>query len=190
MTFRERLLDGLVDSIVERGFRGTSVTDIVRHAKTSRRTFYQEFSSREDCFHALIKRVGAQITREISAAVDPAAQPEAQVRQAVSTYFEIVERQPELSLSWVRETPALGDEALQVLRDTRAGYADLLAALTDTENLRAIGVRPVSKETATMLVGGVRELTALFVEEGHDRDRIVEAAVAGSLALLLSSKPR
>jgi AcrR family transcriptional regulator len=36
--FRGRLLDGLADSITERGYRTTTVADVVRHAKTSKRT--------------------------------------------------------------------------------------------------------------------------------------------------------
>ena len=38
--FRRRLLDGLAASISERGYRDTTVADIVRHARTSKRTFY------------------------------------------------------------------------------------------------------------------------------------------------------
>ena len=39
--FRGRLLDGLATSIGERGYRDTTVADIVRHARTSKRTFYE-----------------------------------------------------------------------------------------------------------------------------------------------------
>ncbi|MDQ2627538.1 MAG: TetR/AcrR family transcriptional regulator, partial [Actinomycetota bacterium] len=38
--FRRRLLDGLADSIAERGYRASTVADIVRAARTSKRTFY------------------------------------------------------------------------------------------------------------------------------------------------------
>ena len=52
--FRRRLLDGLAASIGERGYRDTTVADIVRHARTSKRTFYGEFSSKEECFIELL----------------------------------------------------------------------------------------------------------------------------------------
>ena len=45
--FRDRLLDGMAASIIERGFRDTTVADIVRHARTSKRTFYAQFASKE-----------------------------------------------------------------------------------------------------------------------------------------------
>ena len=48
--FRLRLLEGLAASIGERGYRATTVADIVRHARTSKRTFYDQFASKEQCF--------------------------------------------------------------------------------------------------------------------------------------------
>ena len=42
--FRVRLLDGLATSIGERGYRASTVADIVRHARTSKRTFYDQFA--------------------------------------------------------------------------------------------------------------------------------------------------
>ena len=53
--FGSRLLDGLAASISERGYRDTTVADIVRHARTSKRTFYGEFSSKEECFIELLR---------------------------------------------------------------------------------------------------------------------------------------
>ena len=47
---RERLLDGLAASITEVGYRTTTVADIVRRARTSRRTFYEHFSDKEQAF--------------------------------------------------------------------------------------------------------------------------------------------
>ena len=45
--FRRRLLDGLAASIEERGYRETTVADIVRHARTSKRTFYDHFPTKD-----------------------------------------------------------------------------------------------------------------------------------------------
>ena len=52
--FRLRLLDGLATSIGERGYRASTVADIVRHARTSKRTFYDQFASKEQCFLELL----------------------------------------------------------------------------------------------------------------------------------------
>ncbi len=71
--FRQRLLDGLASAIEADGYRNTTVADIVRGARTSRRTFYEHFDSKEACFVALLTDANAKMIREISAAVDPGA---------------------------------------------------------------------------------------------------------------------
>jgi AcrR family transcriptional regulator len=44
--FRRRLLEGMAAAIRESGFRDSTVADVVRHARTSRRTFYEHFASK------------------------------------------------------------------------------------------------------------------------------------------------
>ncbi len=73
LPFRRRLLDGLAASIGERGYRDTTVADIVRHARTSKRTFYGEFSSKEECFIELLAASNQEMIARIRGAVDPEA---------------------------------------------------------------------------------------------------------------------
>ena len=84
--FRLRLLDGLATSIGERGYRATTVADIVRHARTSKRTFYDQFASKEQCFLELLRADIEKLGESIRAAVDPEADWHLQIRQAVEAY--------------------------------------------------------------------------------------------------------
>src|SRR5438874_8753177 len=93
-TFRQRLVDGLAASIVADGYRNTTVADIVRRARTSRRTFYAHFSDKEACFVTLLTEANAQMVRHISAAVDPTAPWTSQVRQAVEAWIASTEARP------------------------------------------------------------------------------------------------
>ena len=81
--FRQRLLDGLAASITERGYRASTVADIVRHARTSKRTFYDQFPSKEQCFLELLHADVGKLGENIRAAVDPDADWQTQIRQAV-----------------------------------------------------------------------------------------------------------
>lgn len=49
---RERLLAATAKAVEERGFAKVRVSDIVRHAAVSRRTFYEHFANRDDCLAA------------------------------------------------------------------------------------------------------------------------------------------
>src|SRR3954453_18444532 len=96
--FRERLLEGLAASIREKGLQGTQISDIVRHARTSRRTFYECFADKESCFVELVEASNLAIVDEMRVAVDPAAAWDVQVDQAIESYLEALSRNPSLTV--------------------------------------------------------------------------------------------
>jgi AcrR family transcriptional regulator len=182
--FRQRLLDALAESIAADGYPRTTVADIVRRARTSRRTFYANFSSKEDCFTALHTEGNADMIRQIYAAVDRAAPWQKQVRQAVEAWVATGESDPTLTLSWIRDVPAMGAASRRLQRDTMEAVIVMIQTLAESDVLRAAGVGPVSRERAIMLLGGLRELTAITVENGGRMRDITEEAVDSCIALL------
>ena len=182
--FRQRLLDAFAASIKEDGYAKTTVADIVRRARTSRRTFYEHFTSKEDCFVALHTATNAEIIRQIYAAVDRTAPWEMQVRQAVGAWIAAAESIPTLMLSWIRDVPALGTGGRGLQRDVMEAFIVMVQTLSDTAELRAAGVEPISRQRAIMLLGGLRELTAITVENGGHITDITAEAVDASLALV------
>ncbi|WP_173135898.1 TetR/AcrR family transcriptional regulator [Kibdelosporangium persicum] len=183
-TFRQRLLDGLAASIVQDGYRNTTVADIVRRARTSRRTFYEHFASKEECFSALLTAANAEMIRYISAAVDPKAPWQDQIRQAVEAWIACAESTPAIMVSWIRDLPSLGAAARQLQRDMMEAFVEMVQTLCDTDELRAAGVRPVSRQEAVILLGGLRELIATTVEDGGRPTDIADVAVRSAIALL------
>jgi AcrR family transcriptional regulator len=47
---RARLYGGMIESVYQRGYAGTSVAHVIALAGVSRRAFYEQFSNKEDCF--------------------------------------------------------------------------------------------------------------------------------------------
>jgi AcrR family transcriptional regulator len=182
--FRRRLLDGLAASIIERGYRASTVADIVRHARTSKRTFYGQFPSKEQCFLELLHVDVGKLADEIRNAVDPAEDWQAQIRQAVEAYVSHIESRPAITLSWIRELPSLGAAARPAQRRGMQLLTSLLVGLSGNPGFREAGLAPLTRPKAVILVGGLRELTALAVEDGHGAREIVEPAVDASVALL------
>lgn len=183
-SFRERLILGMADSVRERGFRETTIADVVRHARTSRRTFYAEFASREECYAAMLEKMNEALREQIAAAADPAAPWQAQVRQAVLAYVDRSADEPALTVSWIRELPALGELGRQVQRHAMDSLADLLVEQAGTARFREAGTVPMTRPLAMILLGGIRELTAAIVEDDGDIHDLTEVAVAAATALL------
>jgi AcrR family transcriptional regulator len=182
--FRLRLLDGLAASIGERGYRATTVADIVRHARTSKRTFYDQFEGKEPCFLELVHTEIERTAEDIRAAVDPEADWHQQIRQAVEGYVGSIESRPAMTLAWIRELPSLGDIARPVQRHSLRSLTTLLIDLTSSPGVRRANLPPLTPPLAVILVGGLRELTALAVEDGRPVREIVEPAIDASIALL------
>jgi AcrR family transcriptional regulator len=183
-SFRRRLLDGLAASISERGYRETTVADIVRHARTSKRTFYGEFSSKEECFIELLWNGNQEMIAKIRGAVDPEADWLEQIRQAVHAWVADIQERPAVSLSWIRELPALGHDVRDMQRQGMAGILEMLVDISTNPGFRRAGIAPMTYQMAVLLFGGLRELSAITVEDGADVHEIVETAVAGSIAIL------
>jgi AcrR family transcriptional regulator len=182
--FRDRLVEGLGASIGERGYRDTTVADIVRHARTSKRTFYEQFASKEECLIELLRRNNEDLIANIQAAVDREADWQEQIRQASIAYVDHIGSRPAITLSWIREAPALGIVARPLNRVAMEALTDMLVNLTDSPGFRRADLPPISRPLALILLGGLRELTALFVEDDRDVQGIVEHAIAAATAIL------
>jgi hypothetical protein len=122
----------------------------------------------------------------VRAAVDPDAAWQDQVRQAVSAYVDTIDANPAVTLSWIRELPALGEAARPMLRRGFGRLASMIVELSTSPGFHRAGLAPLSPAIAVILVGGLRELTAQAVEDESPIDTIVEPAVAASIALLSS----
>jgi AcrR family transcriptional regulator len=182
--FRNRLIDGLGASIGERGYRDTTVADIVRHARTSKRTFYEQFASKEECLIELLRRNNEDLIANIQAAVEPEADWQEQIRQAAEAYVDHIGSRPAITLSWIREAPALGVVAQPLNRRAMEALTDMLVNLTDSPGFRRADLPPISRPLALILLGGLRELTAMLVEDNRDVHEIIAPAIAAATAIL------
>jgi len=165
--FRERLLQGMAAAVRERGFRDATVADVVRHARTSRRTFYAYFPDKQACYIALLQEANA-----------------AMVRQAIEAWIAVAQSDLALTLSWIRDLPSLGADARHLQREWLEAFIVLVRELTDTPELRAAGVAPPSRQLMILMLGGLRELIATTVEDGGDIGGITDVAVRATQAML------
>jgi AcrR family transcriptional regulator len=108
---RSRLIAAMAAAISEKGYAETTVADVVRVARTSRRTFYEYFDDRADCFLA----VGDAITDYLLARVARAASREVdwrvQVDRALDAYLGAMAANPRLTRSFVLELFGMGARA-------------------------------------------------------------------------------
>jgi hypothetical protein len=102
----------------------------------------------------------------------------------VSAYVHFIEANPAITLSWIRELPALGEGARPMLRRSFSRLASTLVELSTNPGFERDGIKPMAAATAVILLGGLRELTAQTVEDGEPVAGIIEPAVAAATALV------
>lgn len=106
---RRRILAAAVELVAERGYRAVTVADIVKRAATARLKFYENFSSKQDCFLAAYDAAQAEVMRRLGEAT---ATPDATFPERVSAALEALlsyaAAEPALARACLVEAPALG----------------------------------------------------------------------------------
>jgi AcrR family transcriptional regulator len=109
---RARVIKALAEEIEERGYRAVTVADIVRRAGISRNTFYDNFTSKEDCFLAASDYAVTEALRRV---VDAAAKVEPwpdRVRAGLSAFLHYVASEPALARTCIVEALSAGPAAV------------------------------------------------------------------------------
>jgi len=110
---RARIIAALAADTVEKGYRSVTVADIVRSAGIARNTFYENFSSKEDCFlSACDYAVKEARGRVIAAASSVDAWPE-RVRAGLAAFLEYVDSEPALARTCIVEALSAGPAAVE-----------------------------------------------------------------------------
>jgi len=110
---RARIIAALAAETVEKGYRAATVADIVRRAGIARNTFYENFSSKEDCFLAAcdyaVKEAKARV---VDAASRVDAWPQ-RVGAGLAAFLEYVANEPALARTCIVEALSAGPAAVE-----------------------------------------------------------------------------
>ncbi|MBK5220488.1 MAG: TetR/AcrR family transcriptional regulator [Thermoleophilia bacterium] len=94
---RERLIAGLAEAIAENGYASTTIAHITRHAAVSRRTFYEHFGSKDECFVAAYDTVMEQLRERVDAAYQDEDDWPHAVRAGIAAMLSFLAAEPNLA---------------------------------------------------------------------------------------------
>jgi AcrR family transcriptional regulator len=124
---RVRILAAMAEVASERGAGSASVAHIVSRAGVSRRTFYDLFEDREDCFLAAFDEALAQAALTVVPAYEAQKGWREQIRAGLLALLVFCEEQPALARLCVVEALAAGPRPLE----RRGEIFDLLVRAVD-----------------------------------------------------------
>ena len=167
---RERLFAAMVACVVEKGYDGTRVADLVKLSGISRSAFYRQFTDKKDCFLAAAEEL-IQPTIEIMEHSEKATRPEERMMQAVEAFLHLIVAQPAASKMCFVEIYAAGPEAVSLVDRTmdvfeRFGY-ELFEQIP--------GRRGMPREMVRAMIGGLQKVVhkRLYRDE---QDELLELA--------------
>jgi len=94
---RERLIAGIAEAIAEHGYSGTTIAHITRAAAVSRRTFYEHFESKDECFVAAYDAVMAELRERVSEAFEESEEWPQAIRAGIDAMLEFLAANPNLA---------------------------------------------------------------------------------------------
>jgi AcrR family transcriptional regulator len=175
--FRERLLTGMAQAIREHGgLKPVTVAEVVRHAHTSRRTFYQHFADRDDCFLALFDVVSSALLERIADAATGDGPFGDRVDRAVAAYLGAVAAEPVLTRACIQETPAMGPAGMARVQALHERWARQIVLLVEEAQRHDDALRPLPLEVATIITGGFRDLVITALDQGRDLTELQDVA--------------
>jgi AcrR family transcriptional regulator len=160
---RERLFEATIEAVNERGFVATTVSDLVKRAGVSRRSFYEHFENKEECLLATYDVLIERLTARIAAAYHPEEELSSQIESIVVALFEASSDRPDAARLVSVEMGAAGPIGIE----RWARDAEQLTHFITVVFEHAPGPGTIPDPVARAIVGALR--TILYARVRRER---------------------
>jgi AcrR family transcriptional regulator len=109
---RQRILAAMLAVVGEEGYERASVQTVLKRAGLYRQAFYDEFSSKEDCFGWAYEEAADAVEAQAREAAAAEAGWEAQLRAGLGRLLELLDQNPQLGRALLVEVHPAGGRAL------------------------------------------------------------------------------
>jgi AcrR family transcriptional regulator len=184
------LLAAMAEVVGTKGYGPVAVADVIARAGVSRKTFYEHFDNKEECFLAAYDAGVELMLDAIDAAIRDAAPggPLAIARAGTARYLETLAANPAFARTFLIEVLAAGPRALERRAAVHARFAEQLAAIHRAARGAASSDPPTHVFRAA--VGAIHELvTDHVLRRGAETlPELLDALVEVEQALLLGPR--
>jgi len=122
---RSRIIAALAEETVARGYRAVTVADIVRRAGIARNTFYENFSSKQDCFLATQDHAVEEALRRVVEAATKVDSWQARVDAGLTAFLHYVASEPALARTCIVEAISAGPASLARYEESLQSFIPL-----------------------------------------------------------------
>jgi AcrR family transcriptional regulator len=152
---RERLIAALASAVAARGYATVTLADITREARVSRRVFYANFESKEQCFLAAFEVVVGHLRELVAAAVAPERAWPQRAIAATRAALAFLASEPDLARLCLVESRNAGPA---VTARFNQAVGEIAAPLRLGRAERPAGERPLPDSTEDAVIGALVSL--------------------------------
>jgi AcrR family transcriptional regulator len=160
---RARMLRAMAEVVTVRGYVETPVAAIIERAGVSRETFYQQFSSKQDCFVAALEEAIGALAASLEVVLESTnGSPIERYDALLAGYLDSLVARPELARLFLIETYAAGADAMRRRLELQQLFVDAIA--------RIFGARSAQQRFAAeaLVATTVSAVTARFISDDVD----------------------
>jgi AcrR family transcriptional regulator len=160
---RARIFRAMAETMACKGYATTSVAEVLRAAGVSRETFYEQFSSKEDCFMAAFESAVEAVLGAVRDARGSTGSPLERFQSGLRAYLNALADDPALARVLLIEVYAAGPAALQRRAVLQRGFVDAIDEAFGTRGFvnEALVATISALVTARLAAGDIDGLRAL-----------------------------
>jgi AcrR family transcriptional regulator len=162
---RARILAAMSETVADKTYCEATVADVVALAEVSRRTFYEHFSSKLDCFLAAYDAATEVLIKAIASAVSQRRGWRSRLHAGIGAYLEALGSSPGFARMYLLEVVRAGDAALERRQAVHRRFVSLYRELNAMARAEEPAVRTVTDEEFLLVVGGTDQLVAAHLEQ-------------------------
>jgi AcrR family transcriptional regulator len=193
---RGRMLAAMATAVGERGYGAVAVADVIAGAGVSRRTFYEHFDNKEECFLAAYDAGVDAMLGAIDDAIGEAAAAGggalAIARAGTARYLQTLAANPAFARTFLVEVLAAGPSALERRGAVHGRFAEQLAVVHRAARSSRADAREPGPHVFRACVGAIYELVTDHVlrHGAESLPSLLDDLVDIERALLLDAPPR
>ncbi len=158
---RARLVSSMIETVAELGYGKATIARVIKAAKISRRTFYESFANKEDCYRAAYEATFEYLREQALAATSAEDWP-GSVRAGLEALLESLAAHPQLASFFLVSPASVGDEVAARHHLAMRELVETLVSKAPKGSAQAAA----SETRIEALAGGLSRLTAMKVNAG------------------------
>jgi AcrR family transcriptional regulator len=167
---RTRLLEAVGRAVAEKGYPGATIDDIVRGAGVSKKTFYEHFRDKLDCFLAAYEAASDELLARLREAQSSGEGWLERTRAGIGAYLRWLAAEPALARVFLIEVAAAGPVAAERRERLRDRYAEVLRELQDDARAKSPALPRLPDEVFHALVAAIDEVVVRRIRESGGAD--------------------